>query len=103
MSDPLLTEELGRLTAETDEVAAVEVYCSFPFSTDEDFDQNVLRIHAVKLMLKLGMYADERLKGFLIRRRAQALYLCSYIGIVLPDQATRSSPTLLLLYWYSTS
>ena len=61
-----LYEELGRILRAEEPMAAVDLYCSYPFSSDHDFGQNALRLAAIKILLGKKMYDDERLKGLLI-------------------------------------
>jgi hypothetical protein len=49
--DISLYEELGSILREEDPAAAVDLYCSFPYSAEADFGENALRLVAVKLML----------------------------------------------------
>ena len=57
------------MIAQDDPPAAVELYCSFPYGddgVDDAFGENGLRLACAKLMLKLEMYKDERLKAHLV-------------------------------------
>ena len=47
-------------------MAAVDLYCSFPFRGDLDFGENALRLAAIKTLLAQKQYDDERLRGLLI-------------------------------------
>ena len=47
-------------------MAAVDLYCSFPFSSDYDFGENALRLAAIKTLLAQSCFDDERLKPLLI-------------------------------------
>ena len=47
-------------------MAAVDLYCSFPFSSDFDFGENALRLAAIKTLLAHKQFDDERLKPLLI-------------------------------------
>ena len=62
--DQSLYEELGRILRE-DPMAAVDLYRSFPFSSDHDFE-NALRLAAIKTLLSQKQFDDERLKPLLI-------------------------------------
>ena len=64
--DQSLYEELGRILREEDPMAAVDLYCSFPFSPDHDFGENALRLAAIKTLLSQKQFDDERLKPLLI-------------------------------------
>ena len=61
-----LYEELGRILRQEDPMAAVDLYCSFPFTTDHDFGENSLRLAAIKTLLAQKQYDDERLKPLLV-------------------------------------
>ena len=61
-----LYEELGRILREEDPMAAVDLYCSFPFSGDADFGENALRLAAIKTLLSQKKFDDERIKPLLI-------------------------------------
>ena len=47
-------------------MAAVDLYCSYPFSSDHDFGENALRLAAIKTLLGQKQFDDERLKPLLI-------------------------------------
>ena len=64
--DKGLYEELGRILRAEDPMAAVDLYCSFPFSSDLDFGQNALRLAAIKTLLAQKAFDDVRLKPLLI-------------------------------------
>ena len=49
-----------------DPMAAVDLYCSFPFSSDLDFGQNSLRLAAFNILVAQKKFEDGRLKPLLI-------------------------------------
>ena len=64
--DQGLYEELGRILREEEPMAAVDLYCSFPFRGDHDFGENALRLAAIKTLLAQKKFDDERLKPLII-------------------------------------
>ena len=64
--DAALYEELGRILREEDPMAAVDLYCSFPFRGDNDFEENALRLAAINVLLAQRQLEDPRLAPLLI-------------------------------------
>ena len=86
--DAGLYEELGRILRDEEPMAAVDLYCSFPFSSDHDFGENALRLAAIKLLLAQRRFDDERLppllvsigKGFGVRQVADEMDVLDRAG-----------------------
>jgi len=53
--------ELGEMLAKTDPMAAVDVYCKFPFSDELTFDDAYLYGEIIQLLMKAESYDDSRL------------------------------------------
>ena len=87
-------EELGQILRAEDPKAAVDLYCSFPFSAEGDFAQNALRVAAIKTSacaqgLRSGGRQRRRLAGMgdhkrthkrihqMIHKIKETLYFCS--------------------------
>lgn len=58
--------ELGEMLATDDPLAAVDVYCKFPFSTELTFDDAYLYGEIVQLLMKKESYDDPRLLQYMV-------------------------------------
>ena len=58
--------ELGEMLATDDPLAAVDVYCKFPFSAELTFDDAYLYGEIVQLLMKKESYDDPRLLQYMV-------------------------------------
>ena len=58
--------ELGEMLAPNDALAAVDVYCKFPFSMELTFDDAYLYGEIVQLLMKKESYDDPRLLQYMV-------------------------------------
>ena len=58
--------ELGEMLAKHDLMAAVDVYCKFPFSAELTFDDAYLYGEIVQLLMKAESYDDSRLLKYMV-------------------------------------
>ena len=58
--------ELGEMLAKSDPMAAVDVYCKFPFSAELTFDDAYLYGEIVQLLMKAESYDDSRLLKYMV-------------------------------------
>ena len=58
--------ELGEMLATDDPLAAVDVYCKFPFSAELTFDDAYLYGEIVQLLMKKECYEDPRLLQYMV-------------------------------------
>ena len=70
-------------------MAAVDLYCSFPFQGDDDFEENALRLAAINVLLQQRQLEDPRLapliisigKGFGVRQIEKEVDVLSRAGL----------------------